>query len=56
MERRKFIQTTGFSIASVLIYATVGENLGENLGENAHLIQFPDTVSAVINNEIFNWN
>ena len=52
MERRKFIQTTGFSIASVLIYATVGENLGEN----AHLIQFPDTVSAVINNEIFNWN
>jgi len=47
MERRKFIQTTGLSIASVLVYST----FSENFGINSHLIQFPDAVNAIINNE-----
>lgn len=47
MVRRKLIQTIALSIASVLIYST----FDENLGGNSHLLQFPDTVDAVINNE-----
>ena len=53
MQRRKFLQTSGLSIASVLLYNPLSEGL--ELGSK-NLIQFPDAVDAVINNNSIKLN
>jgi len=49
MNRKNFIQTTGLSLASVLVSDML---LGFSSSSPVQLINFPDSVTAIINNEL----
>ncbi len=53
MKRRNFIQTTGISLASIIVGTNPGHAVHVVTGRDLslQLINFPDEVSAVVNNE-----